>query len=80
MFKEYPLTLECSLISIDGEMGEGATLIGQIENVSVDESILTDDKLDFKEFEPISFDPANNKYRIVGEEVGDAFRIGATLK
>ena len=80
IFKEYPLTLECSIISIDGEMGEGATLIGQIENVSVDESILTDGKLDFKKFEPISFDPANNKYRIVGEEVGDAFRIGATLK
>ena len=80
LFKEYPLTLECSLVSIDGNIGEGATVVGQIENISVDESILTDGKVDFKKFEVISFDPANNKYRLVGEEVADAFRIGMKLK
>ena len=34
----------------------------------------------FKKFEVISFDPANNKYRLVGEEVADAFRVGMKLK
>ena len=80
LFKEYPLSIECKLISIDGNMGEGATVVGEIVNVSVDDSILTNGNVDFKKFEPISFDPANNKYRLVGEEVADAFRVGAKLK
>lgn len=80
LFKEFPVTIECNLISIDGEMGSGATVVGEIVNVSVDENVLTDNKIDFDKFEPISFDPANNKYRLVKEEVGDAFRVGAKLK
>lgn len=80
MFEEYPLTLECRLISLEGEMGEGGTLIGEIINVSVDESILTDGKIDVKKLEPIAFDGANAKYHVLGEEVADAFRIGLKLK
>ena len=80
MFEEFPFTLECELISLDGEMGEGGTLIGQIINVSVDESILSDGKIDLKKFEPITFDGMNNKYVVLGEEVADAFRVGLKLK
>ena len=80
MFEEYPLTIECKVISIDGELGEGATLIGEIVNISADESILTDGKIDVDKLEPITFDPANNKYRVIGEEVADAFKIGFGLK
>ena len=80
LFKEYPVTLECKLNSIEGEMGEGATVVGDIVNISVDESVLTDGKLDFNKFHPIAFDPANNKYRLVGEEVADAFKVGLSLK
>ena len=56
MFEEYPLTLECELISLDGETGEGGTLIGQIVNVSIDESVLTNGKVDLKKLESIAFD------------------------
>lgn len=80
IFEEYPLSLECELVSLDGEMGDGGTLVGQIVNVSVDESILTDGKIDMKKFEPIAFDGANAKYNVIGEEVGDAFKVGLTLK
>ena len=80
LFLEYPVTIECELASIDGKMGEGATVIGNIVNVSVDESVLTDGKIDFNKFEPIAFDPANNKYRVVKEEVADAFKVGLKLK
>ena len=80
LFKEYPLTIECELESIDGEMGSGATVVGNIINVSVDESILTDGKIDFDKFEPISFDPANNKYRVVKDVVANAFQAGSKLK
>ncbi len=80
LFEEYPLTLECKLVSLDGEMGEGGTLIGEIVNVSADESILTDGKIDIKKLEPLAFDGANGKYHVIGEEVADAFKIGFKLK
>lgn len=80
MFEEYPLTIECKLISLDGNMGEGGTLVGEIVNVSADESILTDGKIDVNKLEPITFDAANNKYRVIGEEVADAFKVGLALK
>ena len=80
LFEEYPLTLECELISLDGEMGEGGTLIGQIVNVSVDESILTDGKIDMKKFEPITFDTITAKYRVMGDELADAIKLGLKLK
>lgn len=80
LFEEYPLTLECELVSLDGEMGEGGTLIGQIVNVSADESILTNGKIDIKKLEPIAFDGENAKYNVIGEEVADAFRVGLKLR
>ena len=80
LFEEYPLTLECTLVSLDGDMGEGGTLIGNIINISADESILTNGKIDIKKLEPICFDGEANKYNVVGEEVADAFKIGFTLK
>jgi len=80
LFEEYPLTLECKLISLDGKMGEGGTLIGEIVNVSVDDSILTDGKIDVKKLQPVAFDGANAKYHVLGEEVADAFRVGLKLK
>ena len=80
LFEEYPLALECKLISLDGEMGEGGTLIGEIVNVIVDDSILTDGKIDIKKLEPIAFDGANAKYHVLGEEVAQAFNVGLKLK
>ena len=80
LFEEYPLTLECKLISLDGSEGEGGTLIGEIVNVSVDESILTNDKVDLKKLDPICFDCINNKYVALGEDVANAFKIGLNLK
>ena len=80
MFEEYPLTLECELVSLDGEMGEGGTLIGQIVNISVDEKVMTNGKVDIKKLQPICFDGINHKYNVIGEEVADAFKAGLKLK
>lgn len=80
LFEEYPLTLECKLVSLDGNIGEGGTLIGDIVNISADESILTNGKIDIKKLEPICFDGEANKYNVVGEEVADAFRVGLKLR
>ncbi|MCR4879372.1 MAG: flavin reductase [Bacilli bacterium] len=79
LFKEYPLTIECELVSLDGEEGKGGTLVGDIINISADESILTEGKIDFDKLEAIAFDPINNKYRLVKEEVADAFKVGMNI-
>ncbi len=75
LFEEYPFTLECKVVSF-----EEGTLVGEIVNVSIDESVLTNDKVDIKKLEPIAFDPINNKYILLTEEVADAFKVGLTLK
>ena len=61
-------------------MGEGGTLVGQIVNVSVDESILTNGKIDMDKLEPIAFDTINLKYVLCKDPVGNAFKEGLKLK
>ena len=80
LFEEFPLSLECELISLEGEMGDGGTLIGQIVNMIADESILTNGKIDVKKLEPICYEGQHHKYHVMGEEIADAFKIGSTLK
>lgn len=78
IINELPMTLECKLISYDEE---SCRLVGEIVNVSADESILDDNgKIDPYKLEPIVFDPVNNAYMKLGEKVGNAFRDGLKLK
>ena len=60
---------------------ESCRLVGEIVNVSADESILgADGKIDPSKFSPITFDPVNNAYLKLGEKVGNAFKDGLALK
>ena len=78
LIQELPLALECKLISYDEETG---ILKGEIVNVSADESILDENgNVDVKKLQPITFDPFNNKYIVLGETVGNAFKDGLQLK
>ena len=78
LIQELPLALECKLISYDEETG---VLKGEIVNVSADESILDENgNVDVKKLQPITFDPFNNKYIVLGETVGNAFKDGLQLK
>lgn len=77
LFKEYPLTLECKVKSMDSDFH----VIAEIVAIQADESILTDGKIDPKKLEAISYDPVNHKYLLLsGEVVGDAFKAGLQLK
>ena len=77
LIDELPVTLECKFLKVN----EDGNIIGQIVNVSIDESVLGGDgKLDMSKFQPISFEPANNGYHVLGERVGNAFSDGAKLK
>ncbi|MCK9181444.1 MAG: flavin reductase family protein [Fibrobacteraceae bacterium] len=77
LIAEMPFTLECSVVSYDTE---SCQLVGEIVNVSADESILTEGKIDVAKLEPISFDPVNHTYLKVGTVVGTAFSDGLKLK
>ena len=50
--------------------------MGEVVNMSADESILTDGKVDLAKLKPIVFDAAAMSYRSVGEEVGKAWGAG----
>lgn len=78
LLDELPMALECKLISYDAET---CRLVGEIVNVSADESILGENgKIDPEKLDPITFDPVNGTYLRLGEKVGNAFRDGLQLK
>lgn len=77
IIEELPLTLECRLISYDPET---CHMFGQILNVSADESILTDGKIDVTKLKPITFDSVGHGYYGLSARVGNAFKDGAKLK
>lgn len=74
---ELPMTLECEVISYDVPT---CRLVGRIVNVSADEVILTDGTIDPAKLRPITYDPVNHDYRVLGEKVGKAFSDGLKLK
>lgn len=53
---------------------------GRIVNVSADESVLTDGKIDVQKLAPITFDSANNAYVVLDQTVGKAFKDGLSIK
>ena len=77
LFEEFPITMECEVDRFDEEEG---ILIGKIVNISVDEKYIKEGKIDSKALEIIAYDPISSKYRLVDEDVADAFKVGFTLK
>lgn len=75
LIDELPMALECQVKSF-----ENGILVGKIINVSADERILTDGKVDPKKLCPITFDPVNNAYVGLGDKVGNAFKDGQAIK
>ena len=73
----FTVSMECTVKSYDPETG---LLVGEIVNVSVDESAMTDGKVDVAKVAPITFDPFNNAYHVLGEKVGNAFSDGMALR
>ena len=77
LIDELPVALECKFLKVN----EDGNIIGKIVNVSIDESVLdSEGKLDMGKFHPVSFEPANNGYHVLGERVGNAFSDGGKLK
>ena len=75
LIDELPMALECKVKSFDNGI-----LVGEIVNINADESVLTDGRIDPAKLKPISYDPVNNDYLVLGEKVGNAFKDGLKLK
>lgn len=73
IINELAVCVECKVKSYDTASG---LLFGEIQNVSVDETVLTDGKVDITKVQPITFDPFNNTYHSIGDKVGNAFSDG----
>lgn len=79
VINEFPLCLECQFIEYqDNEYGCG--VIGKVVNVTADESVMEDGKLNMSLVGAIAFDPYTHGYYKVTERVGDAFKDGLKLK
>ena len=78
LIDELPMALECKVISYDPET---CRLVGEIDNVCADESVLNDDGMvDVSRLRPITYDPMSHHYLVLGEKVGQAFHDGKALK
>ena len=78
LIDELPMAVECELVSYDPE---SCRLVGRIVNVCADEAVLGENgKVDVSKLQPITYDPMNHHYLVLGEKVGQAFHDGAALK
>ena len=74
---ELPVCIECKLDSYEVVH---CHLFGNIVNVTADESVLTDGKVDPAKLKPIMYDIENHLYWGFGKPVGKAFSDGKKFK
>lgn len=78
VIREFPLCLECEYLEYQ-ENEYGCGVIGKVVNVTADERVMPDGKLDMSLVNAIAFDPYTHGYYKVTERVGEAFRDGKKL-
>ena len=79
VINEFPLCLECEFVEYQhNEYGVG--VIGKVVNVTADDSVMVDGKVDMDKVDAIAFDPYTHGYYSVKGRVGEAFKDGLKLK
>lgn len=79
IINEFPICMECEFAEYQAN-DFGCGVVGKIVNVSADEKVLNDGKVDVSLLKAIAFDPYTKGYYKVGERVGEAFSDGLKLK
>lgn len=79
VINEFPLCLECEFIEFQNDT-YGIGVIGKVVNITADESVMVDGKLDMSLVNAIAFDPYTHGYYRVAERVGEAFKDGLKIK
>jgi flavin reductase (DIM6/NTAB) family NADH-FMN oxidoreductase RutF len=78
LIRECPVNLECRVIhALD--LGSHVLFVGQIMETYVNEDCLSDEKPDPVKIDPLTY-TTSQEYRRLGEVVGRAFHMGASLK
>lgn len=73
---EFPMILECKVIH-HYEIGVHTHFVGEILDVKIDESMLSDDgKPDIEKIRPFVFSPEVQRYHSIGGFIGKAFEVG----
>jgi flavin reductase (DIM6/NTAB) family NADH-FMN oxidoreductase RutF len=70
---DFPICMECTLESYESQH---CHCFGNIINTSVDESVLTNGKIDVSKLKPLTFDIDCANYVALGPVVGKAFKVG----
>jgi len=78
MIESCPLSLECRLADIL-ELPTNDLFIGEIVNGYADEGSFTEGKLDVQKIDPLLLTMPDNSYWRIGDYVGAAWSIGASL-
>ena len=79
VINEFPICLECEFIEYQ-DNAYGCGVIGKVVNLTADENVMIDEKIDMSLVNAIAFDPYTHGYYKVAERVGDAFQDGLQLK
>ncbi len=79
IINEFPICMECEFIEYQNNQ-YGCGVVGKIVNVTADESVLKDDKIDISLVNAIAFDPFTHGYYEISNRVGNAFKDGLDLK
>lgn len=77
VINELPMVLECEVAQMSDDSDY---IVGNIINVSADDSILTDGKIDAAKLQPVCYDPVSHNYNVLGPIAGKAFSDGKALK
>ncbi|WP_347128702.1 flavin reductase family protein [Neglectibacter timonensis] len=79
VINEFPICLECEFIEYQ-DNAYGCGVIGKVVNITADENVMIDEKIDMSLVNAIAFDPYTHGYYKVAERVGDAFQDGLQIK
>jgi flavin reductase (DIM6/NTAB) family NADH-FMN oxidoreductase RutF len=76
IINEYPLTLECKVIEMTKTSLNETRVVGEVINMSADDSVLTNGRVDLDKLQPVVFDASSMSYRAIGDKVAGAWNEG----
>ena len=75
MIDDFKLAVECKVDKIIVN-GRNETFIGDIVGIYADDAVLTENKIDLDKLKPLLLGQVTTEYRLLGEKVGQAWKIG----
>jgi len=76
---ECPVNIACKLVKTV-DLPTHYFFIGEIEEVFAETDVITEEKLDAQKIAPILLSMPRNKYWALGDQLGNAWKIGFPLK